>query len=132
MLQTIFMAFLGISKCANTSRKSNQSQSNLSSRNSYFYNKRKYFDFLPFARKNAFIEIGNLMAFFQRMTDTRTQIEAKQLPQVYKLAVLNHSLLSSLASLGTYIQSHKTTTVSEAFNVVVDTAIKKLDNAIFF
>jgi hypothetical protein len=50
---------------------------------------------------------------------------------VYKLAVLNHSLLSSLASLGTYIQSHKTTT-SEAFNVVVDTAIKKLDNAIFF
>jgi hypothetical protein len=51
---------------------------------------------------------------------------------VYKLAVLNHSLLSSLASLGTYIQSHKTTTASEAFNVVVDTAIKKLDNAIFF
>jgi hypothetical protein len=50
---------------------------------------------------------------------------------VYKLAVLNHSL-SSLASLGTYIQSHKTTTASEAFNVVVDTAIKKLDNAIFF
>jgi hypothetical protein len=47
---------------------------------------------------------------------------------VYKLAVLNHSLLSSLASLGTYIQSHKTTTASEAFNVVVDTAIKKLDN----
>jgi hypothetical protein len=35
-----FMAFLGISKCANTSRKSNQSQSNLSSRNSYFYNKK--------------------------------------------------------------------------------------------
>jgi hypothetical protein len=34
--------------------------------------------------------------------------------------------------LGTYIQSHKTTTASEAFNVVVDTAIKKLDNAIFF
>ena len=50
---------------------------------------------------------------------------------MYKLAVLNHSLLSSLASLGTYIQSHKTTTASEAFNVVVDTAIKKLDNAIF-
>jgi hypothetical protein len=26
--------------------------------------------------------------------DARNQIEAKQLPQVYKLAVLNHSLLS--------------------------------------
>nr|WP_309759680.1 FUSC family membrane protein [Flavobacterium sp.] len=82
------------------------------------------------ARKNAFIEIGNLMASFQRMTQ-EPKSKQKQLPQVYKLAVLNHSLLSSLASLGTYIQSHKTTTASEAFNVVVDTAIKKLDNAIF-
>jgi hypothetical protein len=81
------------------------------------------------ARKNAFIEIGNLMASFQRMTQ-EPKSKQKQLPQVYKLAVLNHSLLSSLASLGTYIQSHKTTTAS--FNVVVDTAIKKLDNAIFF
>ncbi|MFV8363390.1 FUSC family membrane protein [Flavobacterium sp. ZT3P35] len=82
------------------------------------------------ARKNAFIEIGNLMASFQRMTQ-EPKSKQKQLPLVYKLAVLNHSLLSSLASLGTYIQSHKTTTASEAFNVVVDTAIKKLDNAIF-
>jgi hypothetical protein len=69
------------------------------------------------------------MAFHQRMT--QEQIEAKQLPQVYKLAVLNHSLLSSLASLGTYIQSHKTTTASEAFNVVVDTAIKNLTQCHF-
>ena len=82
------------------------------------------------ARKNAFIEIGNLMASLQRMTQ-EPKSKQKQVPQVYKLAVLNHSLLSSLASLGTYIQSHKTTTASEAFNVVVDTAIKKLDNAIF-
>ena len=52
------------------------------------------------------------------------------MPQVYKLAVLNHSLLSSSASLGTYIQSHKTTSASEAFNVVVDTVIRNLDNAI--
>jgi hypothetical protein len=44
--------------------------------------------------------------------------------------VLNHSLLSSSASLGTYIQSHKTTSASEAFNVVVDTVIRNLDNAI--
>ena len=81
------------------------------------------------ARKNAFIEIGNLMASFQRMVQ-EPKSKQKQLPQVYKLAVLNHSLLSSLASLGTYIQSHKTTSASESFNVVVDTAIKNLDNAI--
>ena len=81
------------------------------------------------ARKNAFIEIGNLMASFQRMTQ-EPKSKQKQLPQVYKLVVLNHSLLSSLASLGTYIQSHKTTNASESFNVVVDAAIQKLGNAI--
>lgn len=81
------------------------------------------------ARKNAFIEIGNLMASFQRMVQ-EPKSKQKQLPQVYKLAILNHSLLSSSASLGTYIQSHKTTSASEAFNVVVETVIKNLDNAI--
>jgi uncharacterized membrane protein YccC len=81
------------------------------------------------ARKNAFIEIGNLMASFQRMVQ-EPKSKQKQLPQVYKLAILNHSLLSSSASLGTYIQSHKTTSASEAFNVVVDTVINNLDNAI--
>ena len=52
------------------------------------------------------------------------------LPQVYILAVLDHSLLSSSAYLGTYIQSHKTTTASEAFDVVVASVIRNLDNAI--
>lgn len=81
------------------------------------------------ARKNAFIELGNLMASFQRMSQ-EPKSKQKQLPQVYKLAVLNHTLLSSSASLGTYIQSHKTSSASKAFNVVVDAVIKNLDNAI--
>lgn len=81
------------------------------------------------SRKHAFIEIGNLMASFQRMVQ-EPKSKQKQLPQVYKLAVLNHSLLSSSASLGTYIQSHKTSSASEAFNAVVDTVIANLDSAI--
>ncbi|MFH6971652.1 FUSC family protein [Flavobacterium petrolei] len=97
---------------------------------SIFYNKKGNISTsYRLARKNAFIEIGNLMASFQRMVQ-EPKSKQKQMPQVYKLTVLNHSLLSSLASLGTYIQSHKTTNASEAFNVVVDTAIKNLDNAI--
>ena len=97
---------------------------------SIFYNKKGSISTsYRLARKNAFIEIGNLMASFQRMVQ-EPKSKQKQLPKVYKLAVLNHSLLSSLASLGTYIQSHKTTSASEAFNVVVDTAIKNLHNAI--
>jgi uncharacterized membrane protein YccC len=81
------------------------------------------------ARKSAFIEVGNLMSSYQRMTQD-PKSKQKQQQQVYKLAVLNHTLLSSLASLGTYIQSHKTTKASEAFNVVVNTIIRNLDNAI--
>jgi uncharacterized membrane protein (TIGR01666 family) len=97
---------------------------------SLFYNKKGTISTsYRIARKNAFIEIGNLMASFQRMVQ-EPKSKQKQLPQVYKLAVLNHSLLSSSASLGTYIQSHKTTSASEAFNVVVDTVIRNLDNAI--
>ncbi|WDO12787.1 FUSC family protein [Flavobacterium sp. WW92] len=83
------------------------------------------------ARKNAFIEIGNLMASFQRMTQ-EPKSKQRQVQQVYKLAVLNHTLLSSLASLGTYIQTHKTSKASEAFNVVVQTVIKNLNYAITF
>jgi uncharacterized membrane protein (TIGR01666 family) len=81
------------------------------------------------ARKQAFVEIGNLMASFQRMIQ---EPKSKQniLPQVYKLTVLNHTLLSSVASLGTYIQSNKTSEASEAFNVVVNNVIQNLENAI--
>ena len=53
----------------------------------------------------------------------------KQQQMVYKLAVLNHTLLSSLASLGTYIQNHKTYKASEAFNVVVKAVTGNLDRA---
>lgn len=81
------------------------------------------------SRKNAFVELGNLMSSYQRMAQ-EPKSKQKQQNQVYKLAVLNHTLLSSLASLGTYTQSHKTYKASEAFNVVVETVIKNLNHAI--
>lgn len=81
------------------------------------------------ARKEAFIEIGNLMASFQRMAQ-EPKSKQKSLQQVYKLAVMNHTLLSSLASLGTYIQSYKTSKASAGFNAIVDTAIANLDDAL--
>jgi uncharacterized membrane protein (TIGR01666 family) len=81
------------------------------------------------ARKQAFVEIGNLMASFQRMIQ-EPKSKQNKLSQVYKLTVLNHTLLSSAASLGTYIQSNKTSEASEAFNVVVNNVIQNLENAI--
>ncbi|WP_016988323.1 FUSC family protein [Flavobacterium sp. ACAM 123] len=81
------------------------------------------------ARKHAFIEIGNLMASFQRMLQ-EPKSKQNKLGQVYKLTVMNHTLLSSAASLGTYIQSHKTSAASEAFNAVFDKVVKNLEDAI--
>lgn len=81
------------------------------------------------ARKNAFIEVGNLTASYQRMTQ-EPKSKQRQQAQIFKLAVLNHTLLSSLASLGTYIQSHHTTKASDAFNVVVKAVGKNLSKAI--
>lgn len=81
------------------------------------------------SRKQAFIEIGNLMTSFQRMTQ-EPKSKQKQLPQIYKLVELNHTLLSASASLSTYIKTHQSTQTSEAFQAVIVAIIKKLDDAI--
>ncbi|WP_461533363.1 FUSC family protein [Sinomicrobium sp.] len=81
------------------------------------------------ARKHAFIEIGNLMASFQRMTQ-EPKSQQKQLGELYELVVLNHTLLSSAASLGAFIQSRQTTKASETFNAIAEAIIQNLDNAI--
>lgn len=81
------------------------------------------------ARNQAFIEIGNLMASFQRMLQ-EPKSKQTNVQQVYKLTALNNALLSSSASLGTYSQSHKTTQASDSFNIVIDRIIKNLDLSI--
>lgn len=111
-------------------KKSIEANKNYLKQISVFYNKKgDVSTSYRLARKHAFIEIGNLMASFQRMVQ-EPKSKQNKLPQVYKLTVLNHSLLSSAASLGTYIQSHKTTEASEAFNMVFDKVIENLESAI--
>lgn len=94
-----------------------------------YNNKKEVTSTYRLARNQAFIEIGNLMASFQRMLQEPKSKQTK-VQQVYKLTALNNALLSSSASLGTYSQSHKTTQASESFNLVVDRIIKNLDHAI--
>jgi uncharacterized membrane protein (TIGR01666 family) len=99
---------------------------------SVLYNKKEGIDATyRLARNQAFIEIGNLMASFQRMLQEPKSKQYK-LQQVYKLTVINNALLSSAASLGTYTQSHKTTEASKSFNIVFDNIIKNLDYSILF
>lgn len=81
------------------------------------------------ARKHAFVGVGNLMASYQRMSQ-EPKSKQKNIGEIYQLAVLNHTLLSASASLGTYIQSRKTTSASKAFNIVVEKIIENLSSAI--
>mgnify|MGYP003547318450 FL=1 len=80
------------------------------------------------ARKNAFIEVGNLMASFQRMSQ-EPKSRQKNKAEIYELTVLNQTLISAAASVGIYIQSHQTTEASQAFGIVMDKVLYNLDLA---
>jgi hypothetical protein len=62
------------------------------------------------------------MASFQRMLQEPKSKQSK-LAQVYKLTVLNHTIIIC-RFFRTYIQSHKTSEASEAFNAVFDSGAK--------
>ncbi|WP_232228831.1 FUSC family protein [Salegentibacter sp. T436] len=81
------------------------------------------------SRKKAFLEMGNLSASFQRMTQ-EPKYKQKELAQLYKIVGLNQTFLSALASLGTFIQNHKTTAASKNFEVFVSHICTNLENAI--
>lgn len=77
---------------------------------------------LKVSRKKAFQETANLNGAFQKMAQ---EPKSKQidLGKIYELVMLNHTLLSSLSSLSTYLQTHETTPASGYF----ETAVKLID-----
>ena len=81
------------------------------------------------ARKNAFIEVGNLMSSFQRMIQEPKNKQINR-GELYELTILNQTLTSSAASIGTYIQFHKTTEASKAFKLVMDYINNNLSQAL--
>lgn len=91
----------------------------LSEVKNYYINKGEPSTNYKLARKNAFIEVGNLMTSFQRMIQEPKR-KQKHRANLYELAVLNQTLVSSAASIGTYVQFHRTTEASTAFKLVMD------------
>ncbi|MBP8754970.1 MAG: FUSC family protein [Chitinophagales bacterium] len=81
------------------------------------------------ARKEAFLETSNLNAAFQRMTQ-EPKSKQKELDKVYELVVLNHTFLTSLASLSTYIQNNKTTEASVRFITATETIDTNLERVL--
>ncbi len=80
------------------------------------------------ARKKAFLGMSDLSAAFQRMAQ-EPKSQRKNLDKIYEMAVLNHTFLTSLASLSTYIISHPTTPASENFNRVGERIMANLSTA---
>jgi len=80
------------------------------------------------SRKAAFLATGNLSMAFQRMTQ---EPKSKQVhvDKFYEIVVLNNTLLSSLASLGTYIQNHPTSKASNYFNNYIEEIAHNLNIA---
>ncbi|MEP6260593.1 MAG: FUSC family membrane protein [Gillisia sp.] len=83
------------------------------------------------SRKQAFLGLGNLSSAFQRMTQ-EPRSKQKNLEKIYEVVVLNHSFLSSLASLGTYIQNHSTTPASSQVMIYSSIIDKNLERALAF
>lgn len=77
-------------------------------------------------RKEAFLQMSNLSSAFQRMAQEPAS-KQNHIDDIYELVVINHSFLSSLASLNTYIQNNKTTEASEDFKLISGKITKNLD-----
>ena len=91
----------------------------------YYLQKGKLPTSYALARKRAFLETSNLNSAFQRMAQ-EPKSKQREIDKIYEMVVLNHSFLASLASLGTYVQHHKTTDVSPQFK----TAAHKIETAL--
>ena len=95
----------------------------------YYHNKEKLSNSYKLARKEAFLAMGNLSAAFQR-TSQEPKSNQKQYASIYRYTVLNYTFLTSLASLGTFIRTHKTTEASIYFETYVNYILKNLQAAI--
>ncbi|MEH6679128.1 MAG: FUSC family membrane protein [Sediminicola sp.] len=76
-------------------------------------------------RKEAFLAIGNLNAAFQRMTQD-PKSKQRELAIIYEIVTLNNAFLSALASLGSFIRTHKTTAASVHFKAYIQYISKNL------
>ncbi|WP_225035078.1 FUSC family protein [Winogradskyella sp. SM1960] len=77
-------------------------------------------------RKEAFLQTSNLSSAFQRMAQEPAS-KQNHIDDIYELVGINHSFLSSLASLSTYIQNHETSEASEDFIAISEKINSNLD-----
>ncbi len=81
------------------------------------------------ARKRAFLAVGDLSAAFQRMAQEPKSGEAN-MEQVFKIISVNQELLSSAASMGTFIMAQATTSASAHFQNYMKTVRHHLNYSV--
>ncbi len=96
----------------------------------YYQQKGKIPTSLKVNRKEAFLQMSNLSAAFQRMAQ-EPKSKQNHIDHIYELVEINQSFLASLASLSAYIQNHKTTDASKEFKLISDKIQYNLDVSLF-
>lgn len=96
----------------------------------YYHNKK---DLPPtpykLSRKQAFLSLGNLNAAFQRMAQD-PPAKQKNIGDLFEIVALNQTFLSASASLGTFIQNHKTLPASIHFETYIEHIQENLNSAV--
>jgi hypothetical protein len=63
------------------------------------------------------LAISNLNAAFKATQDPKSKQKEYQL--IYEIVTLNQTMTSAIASIGSFINNHKTTSASSEFNVLI-------------
>lgn len=71
------------------------------------------------ARKEVFLTVSNLNAAFQRITQD-PKSKQKEFELIYNLVTLNQTMVSAIASIGSFIMNHQTTPASKEFDVLIE------------
>lgn len=70
-------------------------------------------------RKEAFLAMSELNAAFQRVSQD-PKSKQKEFQLIYDIVTLNHTIISAIASLSSFIQKHKSSSIKDQFDVFVD------------
>ncbi|MDO6392260.1 FUSC family membrane protein [Pontibacter sp. BT731] len=81
------------------------------------------------ARKEAFLQMGNLNAAFQRMSQEPESAQHK-LMEIYEIVGLNHTFLAAAAALGTFIRGNQVEAASEDLHLVIKSIDANLAQAL--
>jgi len=93
-----------------------------------YHNKEEYNLEYKVSRKKAFLAMSNLNAAFQRLTQD-PKSKQKESVLIYDIVTLNHTILSGIASIGSYTVNNKTTKPSEEFDILIAGISTSLKNA---